>query len=99
MTIDATYLGDPANSRDLYELDLTRPTAFVFGNEQRGASEEALAAADGNVIIPMMGMVQSLNILVACAVSLYEALRQRRPAGYDCCPKLSEAERRARLHR
>ncbi|GBD17492.1 tRNA (guanosine(18)-2'-O)-methyltransferase [bacterium HR26] len=99
MTIYATYLGDPANSRDLYELDLTRPTAFVFGNEQRGVSEEALAAADGNFVIPMMGMVQSLNISVACAVSLYEALRQRRLAGHYCRPKLSEAERRARLRR
>ena len=99
MTVYATYLGDPANSHDLYELDLTRPTAFVFGNEQRGVSEEALAAADGNVVVPMMGMVRSLNISVACAVSLYEAVRQRRLAGQYCRPKLSEAERRARLRR
>lgn len=99
MTIYATYLGDPAHSRDLYELNLTRPTALVFGNEQRGVSEEAVAGADGNLVIPMMGMVQSLNISVACAVALYEALRQRRLAGHYCRPKLSEAERRARLRR
>jgi tRNA (guanosine-2'-O-)-methyltransferase len=99
MTIYTTYLGTPVASRDLYELDLTRPTAFVFGNEQRGVSEEAVAAADGNVVIPMMGMVRSLNISVACAVALYEALRQRRVTGHYDRPKLSQAERRVRLRR
>jgi len=99
MAIYTTYLGDPATSHDLYELDLIRPTAFVFGNEQRGVSQDAVAAADGNVVIPMMGMVRSLNVSVACALALYEALRQRRRAGHYDRPKLSEAERRARLHR
>lgn len=80
--IYATTLGD--FSHDIYSLDLTRPTAFVFGNEVRGVTEAAAAAADGTVFIPMMGMVESLNVSVACAVSLYEALRQRRLAGrYD----------------
>lgn len=78
-TIYATTLGD--FSHDLYDLDLTRPTAFVFGNEVRGVSDEAALTADGTVFIPMMGMVESLNVSVACAVSLYEALRQRRLAG------------------
>ncbi len=78
-TIYATTLGD--FSHDLYDLDLTRPTAFVFGNEVRGVSDEAALTADGTVFIPMMGMVESLNVSVACAVSLYEALRQRRAAG------------------
>ncbi|HYI15180.1 MAG TPA: TrmH family RNA methyltransferase, partial [Thermomicrobiales bacterium] len=56
----------------------------VFGNEVRGVSDEAALIADGTVYIPMMGMVESLNVSVACAVSLYEALRQRRLAGrYD----------------
>src|SRR5690606_14369608 len=54
-------------SQDLYSLDLRQPTALVFGNEHRGVSEEAAKLADGLVIIPMMGMVQSLNISVACA--------------------------------
>lgn len=98
-TIYATYLGDPTRSFDLYDLDLTKPVALVFGNEQRGVSEEAVALADGNFVIPMMGMVRSLNISVACAVSLYEALRQRRLAGHYEQPKLSEAERTARLRR
>jgi tRNA (guanosine-2'-O-)-methyltransferase len=68
-TIYTTYLGDPARSVDLYDLDLTKPVALVFGNEQRGVSDEAVAGADGNFVIPMMGMVRSLNISVACAVS------------------------------
>jgi len=75
----ATAVGP--ESADLYATDLVRPTALVFGNEMRGVSEEAQEAADGLVAIPMVGMVQSLNISVACAVTLYEALRQRRAAG------------------
>lgn len=94
-TIYATHLS--AVSRDLYDIDLTAPTALVFGNEQRGVSEEALRGADGSLLIPMMGMVQSLNISVACAVSLYEALRQRRAAGAYDRPKLSGQERQERL--
>lgn len=71
-------------STDLYEADLTQPTAVVFGNEMRGVSVAGMAGADGLIFLPMMGMIQSLNISVACAITLYEALRQRRAAGaYD----------------
>lgn len=73
--IVATHLGEQSVS--LYELDLTQSIALVFGNEHSGVSEEALSYCDGNFIIPQVGMVQSLNISVACAVSLYEAFRQR----------------------
>jgi tRNA (guanosine-2'-O-)-methyltransferase len=82
-----------AESRDLYDLDLTQPVALVFGNEMRGVSDEALTAADLAVSIPMMGMVQSLNISVACAVTLFEAMRQRRQSGAYDRPTLSEEER------
>lgn len=72
------------DSVSLYDLDLTQPCALMFGNEHSGVSNEALAYADANFLIPQMGMVQSLNISVACAVSLFEALRQRKAAGmYD----------------
>ena len=72
------------NSVDLYTLDLCKPTALVYGNEHDGVSEEAVAKADGNFLIPQMGMIQSLNVSVACAVSLFEGLRQRKVAGlYD----------------
>lgn len=77
--IYATRLG--AGGALLYDLDLTRKTALVFGNEHRGVSDEAASGADGVFEIPMMGMIQSLNVSVACAVCLYEALRQRRAAG------------------
>lgn len=71
-----THLGE--ESKDLYDLNLTEPIAFLFGNEHDGISEEALAFCDGNFMIPQFGMVQSLNISVACAVSLFETLRQRK---------------------
>ncbi|HEY7033449.1 MAG TPA: RNA methyltransferase [Thermomicrobiales bacterium] len=78
---------------ELHEVDLRTPSALVFGNEMRGLSDEAVAQADRCVAIPMMGMVQSLNISVACAVTLYEALRQRREAGDYARAKLPAAER------
>ncbi|RYY66773.1 MAG: RNA methyltransferase [Chitinophagaceae bacterium] len=75
-----THLSSDAVS--LYETDLTVPTALVFGNEHAGVSEEFLALSDGNFIIPQVGMIQSLNISVACAVTLYEAYRQKSVAGH-----------------
>ncbi len=78
--IYATHLSESASS--LYDLKLTEPVALVFGNEHGGITEECLSYCDGNFIIPQVGMVQSLNISVACAVSLYEAYRQREIAGY-----------------
>jgi tRNA (guanosine-2'-O-)-methyltransferase len=74
-TIYASHLGKKSSS--LYELDLTKKIAMVFGNEHRGVSDEAAELADGNFQIPMAGMIQSLNVSVACAVSVYEAFRQR----------------------
>lgn len=73
---------------DLYGADFSKPTALVFGNEQRGASEAAVTKTDRAIEIPMMGMVESLNISVACAVSLFEAMRQRRNAGLYDAPQL-----------
>jgi len=74
----------------LYDLDLTQKVALVFGNEHRGVSDEASQKADGIFMIPMFGMVQSLNVSVACAVSLYEALRQRLRAGHYDRQKLNQ---------
>lgn len=82
---------------DLYDLDLTAPVAILFGNETRGASADAVALADGCVYIPMMGMVESLNVSVACAVTLYEAMRQRRLAGRYDAPSLPSDEVDSRL--
>jgi tRNA (guanosine-2'-O-)-methyltransferase len=92
----ATHLD--AEARSLYELDLVQPTALVFGNEQNGISEQALAFCTGNFVVPMHGFTQSLNISVACAVSLYEAQRQRYLAGcYTDQPKATEADQAALL--
>lgn len=83
-------------ARSLYELDLTQSVALLFGNEHQGISAEALSYTDGNFIIPQMGMCESLNISVACAVSLFEALRQRQLAGYyEDNPTLSPERQRA----
>ncbi len=60
-----------------WEWDLISPTAIVIGNEHEGISKEILSVADGVITIPMRGMVQSLNVSVATAVVLEEALRQR----------------------
>jgi tRNA (guanosine-2'-O-)-methyltransferase len=86
----ATHLG--GSSVSLYDLDLTKKVALVFGNEHRGVSDEAATRADGAFQIPMLGMIQSLNVSVACAVSLYEVLRQRLAKGDLINPKLSDAE-------
>ncbi|MCK9210617.1 MAG: RNA methyltransferase [Ignavibacteriaceae bacterium] len=72
------------NPKSLYDFDLTKKVALVFGNEHRGISDDAESLADNVFYIPMQGMVQSLNISVAAAVTLYEAMRQRMLKGlYD----------------
>lgn len=77
-----TYLGQ--SSKSVYEIDFKESVALVFGNEHKGVSKEARELADGNFIIPQVGMIPSLNISVACAVAIYEAFRQRKQAGmYD----------------
>lgn len=70
------------NACSLYELDLTQSTALVFGNEHSGISEELIKLTDGNFMIPQVGIIKSLNISVACAVSVYEAFRQKSRAGH-----------------
>ncbi len=67
-----------AEAVDLFNLDLAQPAALVFGNERDGLSNYALQQSDGNFLIPHVGMVPSLNISVACAVTLFEAYRQRK---------------------
>jgi tRNA (guanosine-2'-O-)-methyltransferase len=75
----ATRIGGEAHS--LYGIELTEKVAFVLGNEHRGVSDEAAAGADALIAIPMVGMIESLNVSVAAAVCLYEALRQRLEGG------------------
>jgi tRNA (guanosine-2'-O-)-methyltransferase len=66
---------------DYREVDYTQPTAILLGAERWGVSEEAAKLVDGHIVIPMLGMVKSLNVSVAAAVILFEAQRQRTEAG------------------
>lgn len=78
---------------DFRQIDYTKPTAVILGSEKIGVSEQAKALADQDIIIPMVGMVQSLNVSVASAVILYEAQRQRQAAGmYDNAQSALPAE-------
>jgi tRNA (guanosine-2'-O-)-methyltransferase len=70
------------NAVSLYDLNLVERVALVFGNEHSGVSDSLIARADGNFIIPQVGIIKSLNISVACAVSIYEAYRQKQLAGH-----------------
>lgn len=76
----AAHLSDV--SIDYRQIDYTRPTGILLGAEKWGVSEEAAELVDGHLIIPMVGMVQSLNVSVAAAVILFEAMRQRQAAGF-----------------
>jgi tRNA (guanosine-2'-O-)-methyltransferase len=80
-------------SVSLYDINFTDSIALVFGNERFGVSEEIRAFADGNFVIPQIGIIQSLNISVACAVSIYEAFRQKKIAGHYDHPSLPENRR------
>lgn len=62
----------------LEEVDLSRPAVFFFGNEHEGLSEEAIRHADGTFVIPMVGFVQSLNVSVAAAITLFHVTRRAR---------------------
>ena len=78
----AAHLSDIAV--DYRQIDYTQPTAILLGTERWGVTPEAAELVDGHIVIPMQGMVQSLNVSVANAVILFEAQRQRMEAGmYD----------------
>ena len=66
------------NSIDYRDLDFTKNTCFVLGAEKWGLSKELIDQVDNSIYIPMNGMVQSLNVSVAGAILLFEAIRQRK---------------------
>jgi len=84
-----------SEAKPLYDLDLKSSCALVFGNEREGISDELLAQLDGQFFIPQMGLTQSLNISVACAVTVYEALRQRDKNGQYALSKNSQTNQLA----
>ena len=85
------------NAKSLYDLDLTEKVAIVMGNEHRGISDEVAELADEIFYIPMRGMIQSLNVSVATAVTLYEAQRQRAAKGMYDTSELSDDELEKRI--
>mgnify|MGYP001821347616 FL=1 len=79
----AAHLAD--NAVDFRDIDYTRPTALLLGNERRGLSTQGETMVDACVTVPMVGMVGSLNVSVASGIILAEAQRQRQEAGlYEC---------------
>lgn len=94
IAIVATHMS--AKAKDPSKVDLTQPVAIVLGNEHDGVSKELLKAADANVLLPMVGFVQSFNISVAAALLLYEAYRQREGEGMYEEAQMKKGER-ARL--
>lgn len=63
--------------RHCYELDLRQPVWFLVGNEGSGLSPELAAFVNEDIIIPMQGQAESLNVAMATGILLYEAMRQR----------------------
>ena len=80
------------DAKDLYKIDFTEKSAIVMGNEHRGVSKEAEELADEKFYIPMYGMVQSLNVSVSAAITIYEALRQRTLKGMYGKSELNEEQ-------
>ena len=74
--VRVTALGGRDN-RSVYSLDLKPASAWLFGNEGSGVSENMLDSADGTVHIPMIGATESLNVAMAATVCLFEQMRQR----------------------
>lgn len=79
-------------ARPLGEWNLARPTAIIMGNEHSGVAQEWLDCVDGELYIPMRGMIQSFNVSVAAAIILAEAARQRELAGMYDTPTFSPEE-------
>lgn len=75
------------DSKELHKMDFTNPIAVAFGNETSGISDEFVAHCDDTMVIPQVGMIKSLNVSVACAVTLYEAYRQKDAQQHYCGDK------------
>lgn len=69
------------SAKPMSEYDMTKPTAIIMGTEHSGVSEELFPLVDGEIYIPMFGMIQSFNVSVAAALLLGEASRQRQELG------------------
>ncbi|MEZ4801021.1 MAG: RNA methyltransferase [Flavobacteriales bacterium] len=77
----------------LHELDITEKTAIVVGTEHTGVSDELLEMADGNVVIPMHGFTESLNVSVASAIIMQHLVQKLRTSNIQW--QLSDEEKLA----
>ncbi|MEI7512761.1 MAG: RNA methyltransferase [Candidatus Uhrbacteria bacterium] len=91
ITIVTTHMS--AKAIDASQADLSSPVAIVLGNEHDGVSPALLKASKVNVLIPMVGFVQSFNISVAGSLMLYEAYRQREKKGMYAKEQMKKGER------
>ena len=64
-------------ARNLYEMNLRQPIAWLFGSEGQGLSDTTMALAQQKIMIPMAKGVESLNVAAAAAVCLFEERRQK----------------------
>ena len=71
------YCATLQNSTSYHTQDYTSPTALVVGTEATGLTQEWRNAATQNIIIPMQGEIDSMNVSVAAAILIFEAKRQR----------------------
>ena len=63
--------------KNIYTLNFTNPTAIIMGSEEDGISPEFLKMSDSKAKIPINGKISSLNVSVASAIIIYEAIKQR----------------------
>lgn len=75
--IESIFLADMKGGKDLWNTDLTHPTALIISNEASGPSESARSIASGIVTIPMGTQSESLNAAIAASLLVYEVKRQR----------------------
>ncbi len=78
---------------NLNDLDITKPTALVFGNELDGFSQTVLEHADGFVKIPMYGFTESFNISVSAAICMYDLTTRMKKENSNIDWRLSEEKR------
>jgi len=71
------YCAALSASKNYVELNYTTAVAIVVGTESTGLSEEWIEHSDKNIIIPMQGEIDSMNVSVAAAILIFEAVRQR----------------------
>ncbi|HSG02431.1 MAG TPA: tRNA (guanosine(18)-2'-O)-methyltransferase TrmH [Marinobacterium sp.] len=79
MQVFAAHLS--ADAVDFHDVDYTQPCAILMGAEKAGVSAEAAKMVDQHIVVPMLGMVDSLNVATASGIILVEAQRQRLQAG------------------